>query len=197
MNMLARTAAAVAAALCLVPAAPADESHDHDAMTEAWMKAAAPGAQHQFLARMAGEWKTVTTHYENGAAGEPTDGTASFATVMGGRYLRGHYTGTMMGQPFEGMSLEGYDNISGKFWSTWIDNMGTSLFVSHGEMTEDGKTLEHWGSMPNPMGGPDCGMHFVTTHDGADNATMKMYMAMPDSEDEVLTMVMTLTRASS
>jgi hypothetical protein len=201
MHMLARAAAAAAGFLCLATTVPADEGHDHehgqDAMTEAWMKSAIPGKQHEFLARMAGDWKTLTTHYQEGAAGAPSEGTATFVSMMGGRYLRGHYTGTMMGQTFEGMSLEGYDNISGKYWSTWIDSMGTSLFVSHGEMTDDGRTLEHWGSMPNPMGGADCGMHFVTTRESSDKVTMKMYMSMPDSEDETLSMVLTMTRASS
>ncbi|MBK9333372.1 MAG: DUF1579 family protein [Ignavibacteria bacterium] len=29
---------------------------------------------------------------------------------MGGRYQQGKHTGDMMGMPFEGMSLLGYDN---------------------------------------------------------------------------------------
>jgi hypothetical protein len=142
---------------------------------------------------MAGDWDMVVTQYEDGEVSETSKGTATFTPMMGGRCVRGTYKGTMMGQPFEGMSLDGYDNVTGKFWSTWIDNMGTSLSVSHGERSEDGTTLEHWGSMPDPMGGEDWSMHSIITY-GKDTCSMQMFISMPDSGDETLSMTVEYTR---
>lgn len=187
-----------AASLALAAGASAGEeagSSDQDAMMEAWMAVAQPGEPHAFLAKMAGDWKTRTTSYHEGAEGEVTDGTASFKPVLGGRVVRGTYSGTMMGQPFEGMSLDGYDNITGKYWSVWLDNTGTSLYVTHGKMLDDGKTLEHVGPMTLPDG-TECSMRFVTSRESADKATMKGYMTMPGS-DEAMTMLIEFTRASS
>jgi hypothetical protein len=190
----------VAGALALTTAvAFAGDEHDHgtadhDPMMEAWMKAATPGEPHAFLASMAGDWKTTTTHYEAGEAGEPTPGTASFKPVFGGRVVKGQYTGTMWGQPFEGMSLDGYDNITGKYWSVWLDNTGTSLYVSHGKMLEDGKTLEHTGTLTMPDGS-ECGMRFLTKH-GGDKATMKGFMTMAGMDESIM-MEIAFTRASS
>jgi len=187
-------AAALGLAAAVAVAGDEQPAADHDAMMEAWMKAATPGEPHAFLASMAGDWKTTTTHYEMGEAGEPTEGTASFKPVFGGRVVKGQYTGTMWGQPFEGMSLDGYDNIAGKYWSVWLDNTGTSLYVTHGRMLEDGKTLEHTGTMTMP-GGDEAATRFVTTHEG-ETALMKAYMTM-SGMDESLTMEIAFTRASS
>ena len=35
-----------------------------------------------------------------------------------------------MGMPFNGLSLEGYDNAKKEFTSIWIDNMGTGTSIS-------------------------------------------------------------------
>jgi hypothetical protein len=37
----------------------------------------------------------------------------------------------MMGE-FAGSGLSGYDNVTGKYWSTWSDTMSTGLLMSEG-----------------------------------------------------------------
>ena len=37
-----------------------------------------------------------------------------------------------MGMPFNGRGMFGYDNVTGKYWSTWNDSMSTGLMVSEG-----------------------------------------------------------------
>ncbi len=32
-----------------------------------------------------------------------------------------------MGMPFEGMGIDGYDNLAKQYVSTWVDNMGTGI----------------------------------------------------------------------
>jgi len=47
----------------------------------------------------------------------------------------------MMGHPFTGKSLIGYDNVKQKFFSTWLSDNQTSLFVSEGKGDSDNKTI--------------------------------------------------------
>jgi hypothetical protein len=62
-------------------------------------------------------------------------------------------TGEMMGQPFTGIGVHGYDNVSQKYVMTWIDSMGTGIFFMDGTANPDGKTITLKGSHPDPFEG--------------------------------------------
>jgi hypothetical protein len=51
---------------------------------------------------------------------------------MKGRFLEEEFVGEIMGQPFHGRSLLGYDNVKQTFNSIWISDMQTSMFVTEG-----------------------------------------------------------------
>ena len=44
----------------------------------------------------------------------------------------------MMGTPFTGHGMTGYDNVTGKYWSTWTDSMSTGIMVSEGSCDAEG-----------------------------------------------------------
>ena len=47
---------------------------------------------------------------------------------LDGRYIKVDVAGDMPGMgPFTGFGLTGFDNVSKKFVSTWVDNMGTGM----------------------------------------------------------------------
>ncbi|MGE5810386.1 MAG: DUF1579 domain-containing protein, partial [Ignavibacteria bacterium] len=102
------------------------------------------------------EWKTVTKWWMDPSA-EPmvSEGTAVNEMIMGGRYLKSTHSGIMMGQPFEGIMIEGYDNTKKEFVSTWIDNMGTGIMFSAGKYDEPSQSITFEGSMVDPMTGSD------------------------------------------
>jgi hypothetical protein len=54
--------------------------------------------------------------------------TCTNTMILGGRYQQSMIKGNMMGMPFEGMGLLGYDNAQKLFYSTWVDNMGTGCY---------------------------------------------------------------------
>jgi hypothetical protein len=56
----------------------------------------------------------------------------------------------MMGTPFTGLSRSGYDNVSGKWWSTWTDSMSTGIMVSEGECDES-FNCTYVGSYSDPL----------------------------------------------
>jgi hypothetical protein len=130
---------AAAAVLLSTPALP-HEGGEQPQMTpeqkaemEAYMKAGAPGAPHQWLASTTGgyEVKVKSWHEPGGPATEDT-GTATRKMIFDGRVLVEDFNCQMMGLPFTGQSMSGYDNVSGKYWSTWMDSMSTGIMVSEG-----------------------------------------------------------------
>lgn len=140
----ARLAAKALLAVTLVPAlvtaALAQDSGKMPEMTpqqqaemEAYMKAGTPGEPHKALAAMAGTYDLIIRSWpEAGAPPVVEKGTATRTADLGGRIVVERVTATMMGMPFTGQSMTGYDNVTGKYWSTWTDSMSTGLMVSEG-----------------------------------------------------------------
>lgn len=167
--------------------------HDHSSMgmtkeqMDAMMQAMAPGEMHKQIAKMAGDWTFTNKMWM--APGQPpqeSTGTMHAETILGGRYVQSVWKGSMMGEPFEGRATEGYDNVSKKLVSSWVDNMGTGIMLSTG--TCEGKTCTTIGTFSDPMtGGPSTMKSVVTWLDdnsfknemyGKDPASGKDYKMM-------------------
>ncbi len=146
---------AAALALTLAPALAAQQetkappmSKEQMAMMEAMTKAMTPGANHQLLSSFAGNWMFTTRMWTNPSA-PPTEsnGTATYESIMGGRYVRSTAKAMMMGMPFEGGGIDGFDNVTGQFVSTWIDNFGTGITTFSGKYDPATKTITYSGEM--------------------------------------------------
>lgn len=125
---------------------------EQKAEMDAYIKAGTPGAPHQALAAMAGSYdlKIKSWHEPGGPAQEDT-GTATRAMMLDGRVLVEKFSGSMMGMPFTGHGMTGYDNVSGKYWSTWNDSMSTGLAVSEGTCDAQGRECTFTGSWNDPI----------------------------------------------
>jgi len=115
--------------------------------TEADMQACAmagtPGEQHKTLVKDAGEWSGKNSMWMPGVA-EPmkAESTTKISPILDGRFVLVEVEGDMPGMgPFKGYGVNGFDNVSGKYVSSWIDNMGTGIMQGTGELSKDGKTL--------------------------------------------------------
>jgi len=127
-----------------------------DAMMKAWMAFATPGEMHKLMSKWDGNWTTdITSWMDPTAPPQKSTGTVENKTVLNGLYQMGHYTGTMMGAPFEGYSTLAYDNAKKMFVNTWIDNMGSGVVVMTGQWNPQTKTLELKGTQSDPMTGKD------------------------------------------
>jgi len=112
---------------------PPQMTPEQKAEMEAYMKAGTPGAPHQALAASAGNYDLKMRSWQ--AAGAPPmeeTGTATRAITLDGRVLVEDVSSSMMGSPFTGHGMMGFDNVTGKYWSTWNDSMSTGLMVSEG-----------------------------------------------------------------
>jgi len=127
-------------ALLIVSAAPAQDATKAPEMTpeqkaemEAYTKAGTPGPQHKHLAAAAGTYDVkMKSWHEPGAPPMEESGSATRTMALDGRVLVEDFSGTMMGSPFRGYGMTGYDNVTGKYWSTWMDSMSTGLMLSQG-----------------------------------------------------------------
>lgn len=130
---------------------PAKLSPEQQAMMQAWEAAAKPGEQHKQLAAMVGKWTTKQTMWMDPTAPPLTEtGTATNTLVLGGRHIRQDFRSKWMDQPFEGVGFIGYDNVIGKYYSTWMDSGSTGIFVSHGDYDPATKTYTYLGEMADP-----------------------------------------------
>ena len=122
-------------------------------MMAAMMELAKPGENHKLLAVGVGTWDYKVKLWMN-PDNPPVEsaGTSVARTVMDGRYVITHHTGkmqmpgpdgAMMDTQFDGMAVEGYDNVKKKFVSSWIDNMGTGIMNSEGTYDAGAKTFTY------------------------------------------------------
>lgn len=172
---------------------PEGVSPEQAAMMQAWTEAMTPGPEHERLAESVGEWKaTVKWWMEPDAEPSVSESSVSRSMSLGGRVLVEEWQGDMMGQPFVGHGRTGYDNVTGKYWSTWTDNMSTGLMVFEGHYDADSGKYVYTGSYADPMTGQRIESRTVA-HDEADGRQV-MVMYETRNGQEVKTMEMTLER---
>jgi hypothetical protein len=128
---------------------------DMQKMMQQMMELSKLNENHKLLANLAGTWTyTVKMWMNPDPSAKPTEskGTAVRKPMMGGRYFVGDFTGKMQmpgadgkmkDAEFKGMSVEGYDNVSKKFVSTWADNMSTGIMLSTGDYDPATKTFTY------------------------------------------------------
>jgi hypothetical protein len=125
-----------------------------DEVQKAMMAAGTPGEAHQFLKEQVGSWE-VKLRAHAGPDAEPMTGRgqARKEMVLGDRFLHTTYKGEFMGESFIGMGYDGYDNLKKKYVGVWMDNMGTTIYYSEGELDESGKVLTSYGETVAPLSG--------------------------------------------
>jgi len=175
--------------------APPEMSPQQKAMMEKMAKAATPGAPHAMLTKMAGEWNcTVKYQMDPSQPWQESQSTAVITGLMDGRYIQEVDSGMMNGMPFSGMGVYGYDNVSGKYVSTWIDNFGTGIMTSVGSSDASGKVITWVGTMNDPMTGKPAKSRMVTTMTDDDHHTFEMFGMPPGGKKEMKMMTIDYVR---
>ncbi len=183
--------AAAAPATSAAPAAPASPgapAMDDKAKAdmEAYMKLAQPGEHHKRLDNFAGKWKVAgKTFMEPGKPPTEFTGTVESSWLLGGRYLQSVHKSSFFGMPFEGRAIDGYDNATHEYFSTWIDTMGTGVMVFRGTCEDPCKVLTETAEGFDPVAGKVMKSKEVTTYVDPDTYRFEMYMvgSAPDGKD--------------
>lgn len=149
-----------------------------------WMDYMTPGDMQKMLSKGAGTW-TMKTSWWMAPGTEPTvsEATAVSEMILGGRYLSTKVSGSMMGMPFDGMSLEGYDNAAKLFMTTWIDNMGSGIMYMTGTWDETAKQINYTGKTIDPMSGNWIDVRQVVTYNSDGTVKMEMYGPGADGKE--------------
>jgi hypothetical protein len=125
---------------------------DMQAMMDVYKKPAIPGAPHKALVKLVGTWTTKTRAWmEPDKPLMESTGACEQKMLFDGRYLQQEYTNEMMGNPFAGVNLIGYDNHTKKYVSTRIDSMSTGIYYFAGTPSADGKTITQESSYDDPV----------------------------------------------
>lgn len=170
-----------------------DPMNDPELMAK-MMALATPGEPHAEFAKGVGNWTTSSQVYMSpGAEPLPMTGTATSKLILGGRFLQQNYQGDMMGMPFEGQLLLGYDNLQKQYFTIWMDTWGTGYTVAKGKENKDGEIVMR-GKMKDaitPEGRP---FRQVSKSVSDDEMWFKMYDTLPDGT-EWMVMELTYKRA--
>ena len=150
---------------------------------DAWTKAGTPGAAHAELAKTVGTYDLAIRHWQApGTEASVVKGTATRTMVLDGRVLVEDMSSTMMGQPFTGHGMHGYDNVTGKHWSTWNDNMSTGLMTSEGSCDASG-ACTFTGSWVDPVKKTTATSRMTTRRTAAGSEVFEMFGPAPDGTE--------------
>ncbi|MEO6669068.1 MAG: DUF1579 domain-containing protein [Ferruginibacter sp.] len=166
-----------------------------DGSMDAWKAYMTPGIPHKMLAKSTGTWnEEVTMWMAPGAAPEKSKAVAENKMIMNGLYQESITKGTMMGMPFEGKSIVGYDNAKKVFVSSWIDNMGSGIMHMEGPWDDATKSMNLTGTCADPMSGKIMTVRETFRIVDDNTQMMEMYMPGPDGK-EFKTMEIKFTRS--
>jgi hypothetical protein len=127
-----------------------------DESMKAWMEYMTPGEMHQWLAKNEGDWKYVQQSWmAPGTEAMVDSGISRNSMILGGRYLQMIHEGSAFGQAFTGVNLVGYDNKIKKFFSIWIDDLGTGYTIATGDYDKTSNSLILFGNMLDPASGTE------------------------------------------
>jgi hypothetical protein len=150
---------------------------------KAYQEFMTPGPMHKWMAKFNGTWEGDITSFMDPANPNKSKTTSVATTIMNGLYQTADMTGNMMGMPFHGHSIMGYDNAKKMFINTWIDNMGSGIIIMTGTYDEAAKTLHLKGKQTSPMDGKDLDIRQEMKIIDDNNYTLVMYGSGPGGKE--------------
>jgi len=127
---------------------------DQEEMMKKMEAAGTPGPAHKALDALVGDWKAeVKCWMDPEGSPEVSHGTAKASWKFNGRFLEEDFRGQMMGKPFTGRTLLGFDNVKQTFNSVWVSDTQTSMFTSEGKGDKGYKVITLEGKSACPATG--------------------------------------------
>ncbi|KAF0239986.1 MAG: hypothetical protein FD180_5101 [Planctomycetota bacterium] len=151
-----------------------------------------PGPEHEAMAKWAGKWEVAGKFWMD-PSGKATDskGSAEFEVIMEGRYFQQDYKGDLMGMPYTGMEIIGYDRVMKRYTAHWVDSISTSATYLTGTSKDGGKTIEFTGKMPDPEKGGEVDTRWVHTAKGDDSFVFDMFLQSEGKESKIMELTYT------
>ncbi|WP_372371375.1 DUF1579 family protein [Candidatus Uabimicrobium sp. HlEnr_7] len=116
-----------------------------------WNKYSTPNKHHQALYPLIGNWKVSFLVYdEAGNIIRAPEGKAFNRSILGGRFALLHYKL----DDYQSIGIMGFDNIKQKYTTLYIDNFGTGIYFSEGQVTGPSQFLLSGDSIDYSTGKP-------------------------------------------
>ena len=159
-------------------------SKEEEAAMAEMMQLGSPGDGHKVFAGLAGTYDVVAKMWMNPAAPPmESKGTSTKTVLWDGRYLAEEFSGDMMGAPFQGKSITGFDNQKKKYIGTWMDSMSTAIMYSEGTYDAGSKTLTLTSKMYDPMVKKEVPIRMVTKFVDPTTHVFEFYGQGPDGKE--------------
>jgi hypothetical protein len=169
------------------------EKIDMQRIMEIYQNVGTPGDPHKLLEKLEGSWTTSSRGWmEPGKPPMESSGTCEQKMLLDGRYLQQVYTGDMMGHPYTGINLLGYNNHTKKYESVWVDTMSTGVFYFVGTASPDGRTITQHCKFDDPVKGP-ADWRTVTRMKNDNTIEFEMFLTLRGKKEEKM-MEMTIAR---
>jgi hypothetical protein len=139
-----------------------------------------PGPEHEMLKKDVGTWDATVEMMM--PPGPPSKGTEVNALGPGGLWLITDFKSEMMGAPFQGHGVTGWDPAKKKYVGTWVDSMSTGVFTSEGTYDAASRSMNALMSGPGEDGQPMT-MKAVTQYKDDDTRVFTMFMKGPDGKE--------------
>lgn len=150
----------------------------------AMMAAMMPGPHHEALMKKAGSWETKTKFWQDPSLpAMETSGTATLESLMDGRFLMEVTKANMMGMPWEGRGIFGYDNTAKKHVGTWFDSFGTMMMSFEGGCESSCSVITLTSNYMDPATKTMKKMKSVSKTTDADHAVMMLYDVAQDGSE--------------
>lgn len=168
---------------------------DPAAMQAAMEAMSKTGPEHAGLMRMAGTWDVQSTMWmAPDAPPMVSQGVATFTAELDGKWLEQDYEIDMMGKPYVGKGMSGYDTMEKRYVATWYDTFRTGMTVMTGSSDDNGKTITYTSVLEQcPMTGGPVATRYVHAWVSDNEMTFTMYQAFGDAP-EAKSMALVYTR---
>lgn len=164
---------------------------------QACMASGVVGEQHANLAKGVGTWNGKCEMWmAANTPGMKSECVTICTSIMDGRFVQIDNKGNMPMGPFHGQGVNGFDNVSQKYVSTWISNMGTGIMVGTGDMTKDGKSITWNYSYNCPITKKAAVMREVESFTSDTTMTLEIFMNDPKTGKEFKHMKIDFTKKS-
>jgi hypothetical protein len=137
-----------------------------------------------FLKSLVGSWEgTCSTWFEPGQLADESRIKGTFRLLLGGRFLRHEYEGTIQGKPRHGDETIAFNSVTKRFETAWVDDfhMSYAIMFSDGEATERGFSVK--GDYDVAPGTPPWGWKTVFELVDPTHLTITAYNVSPEGEE--------------
>jgi hypothetical protein len=159
----------VAVALCTAAAAHAQD-----------FEMPKPGPEHQILTKEVGTWDATVEMLM--PPSPPSKGVETNTLGPGGLWIINDFKSEMMGAPFHGHGITGWDPAKKKYVGTWVDSMSTSVAITESTYNAADRSMTGYINTVGPDGSP-ARLKAVTQMQDDDTRVFTMYMPGPDGKE--------------